>query len=287
MENLAKDLILRFGVLKAARDGYWLQVWREVRQYVMPTYSDYLCEGGVRGDLIFDSTAIEARKRLAAGIYNWMAPPDKRWFELVPQEDELAKDEEVKDYFSEVTKRVAFAMANSNWSTVLIQVLNNLACGLDGIVYCEDGGEDALVNFRSFPVETICYSENSKGFVDTVFRETEWTARQILQEFGRDGNIPEKYHQEAGDPQKCDQKHKTVRRISNVRSFLFGILRTQSTRARPSHSFTGGTSSRRATVTAISLMDTSSSSHPGVNRGPQKHTGMVISSGRSVPWLLS
>ena len=210
MENLAKDLILRFGVLKAARDGYWLQVWREVRQYVMPTYSDHLCEGGVRGDLIFDSTAIEARKRLAAGIYNWMAPPDKRWFELVPQEDELAKDEEVKDYFSEVTKRVAFAMANSNWSTVLIQVLNNLACGLDGIVYCEDGGEDALVNFRSFPVETICYSENSKGFVDTVFRETEWTARQILQEFGRDGNIPEKYHQEAGDPQRCDQKHKLL-----------------------------------------------------------------------------
>ena len=38
-------IVQRYNNLKSLRDGYWLSVWREVRQYVMPTYSDYLTEG--------------------------------------------------------------------------------------------------------------------------------------------------------------------------------------------------------------------------------------------------
>ncbi len=208
-----KEILDRYSSLKALRDGYWLQVWREVRQYVMPTYSDFLTEGGSRGRNVFDTTAIEARKRLAAGMYNWMAPPDKRWFEVVAQDDELAKDEEVKDYFSEVTKVIAFAMANSNWASVLIQVLNNLACGLDGVIYCEDGGVHSVLNFRSFPVETVCYAENSQGRVDTVFRELEMTSRQLYQEFGNEKRLPEKIVEEARDPKRCDRKHKVLHTV--------------------------------------------------------------------------
>lgn len=208
----SKKIIQRYESLKSLRDGFWLQVWREVRQYVMPTYSDYLTEGGSRGMNIFDTTAIEARKRLAAGMYNWMAPPDKRWFEVVPQNDELAKDEEVKDYFSEVTKIIAFAMANSNWSTVLIQVLNNLACGLDGVVYCEDGGKAGILNFKSFPIETICYAEDSSGKVDTVFRELSMTNRQLLQEFESD-HLPERIKKEANDSKLQDKKRQVLHAV--------------------------------------------------------------------------
>ena len=55
----------------------------------------------------------------------------------------------------------------------------------------------------------------------------------------------------------------------------------------PSHSFTFGTSSSFATVGAISRMDVPCSSLPSANFGPQIHTGIVISSGVSVPWLRS
>lgn len=205
------EIISRYNSLRAARDASWLSVWREVRHYVMPTYSDFLPEGGPRGEHLYDTTAIEARKRLAAGMYNWMAPPDKRWFEVVPADEDLQKNEEVKDYFSEVTKVISFTMANSNWSSVLIQVLNNLACGLDGIVYCEDGGDDSVLNFRSFPVETVCYSENAKGRVDSVYRESEMTARQILQEFG--SSTPPKIREEAANPNLQDKKHRILHAV--------------------------------------------------------------------------
>lgn len=205
------EIIARYNSLRATRDASWLSVWREVRHYVMPTYSDFLPEGGPRGEQLYDTTAIEARKRLAAGMYNWMAPPDKRWFEVVPADEDLQKDEEVKDYFSEVTKVISFTMANSNWSSVLIQVLNNLACGLDGIVYCEDGGDDSVLNFRSFPVETVCYSENAKGRVDSVYRESEMTARQILQEFG--SSTPPKIREEAANPNLQNKKHRILHAV--------------------------------------------------------------------------
>lgn len=205
------EIISRYNSLRAARDASWLSVWREVRHYVMPTYSNFLPEGGPRGEHLYDTTAIEARKRLAAGMYNWMAPPDKRWFEVVPADEDLQKNEEVKDYFSEVTKVISFTMANSNWSSVLIQVLNNLACGLDGIVYCEDGGDDSVLNFRSFPVETVCYSENAKGRVDSVYRESEMTARQILQEYG--SSTPPKIREEAANPNLQNKKHRILHAV--------------------------------------------------------------------------
>jgi len=205
-----KGIIERYSSLKASRDGYWLSVWREVRQYVMPTYSDFLTEGGARGQNIYDTTAIEARQRLASGMYNWMAPPDKRWFDLVPQDEELSKDEEVKDYFGEVTKEIAFAMANSNWASVLIQALNNLACGLDGIVYCEEG-DGTLLNFRSFPVETVCYAADWRGEIDTVYREFEMTARQMAQEF-REG-IPDTVKREADGDKTKEKKHRILHAV--------------------------------------------------------------------------
>ncbi len=207
-----KEIINRFNKLKCRRDGFWLDTWREVRKYVYPTYSDYKQEGGARGAEIFDTTAIKSRQRLAAGIYNWMAPPDKRWFEMVPADEELAKDEEVKDFFSEATKVISFCMANSNWPTVLIQTLNELSAGLDGVVYSEDGGMDAVLNFRSFPVETVAYAENSKGMVDTVFREVRWTARQIAQEFGVE-KLPEKIRKAAGDEKRQDEEFNLIHAV--------------------------------------------------------------------------
>ena len=184
-------IIERYNKLKSVHDGYWLSLWRDVRTYVYPNYSDYKTEGSIRTAEIFDATAIEARVRLAAGIYNWGAPPDKRWFELIAADDELAKDEEVKNYFSEVTKTIREAIANSNWPTVFVKALNELACGLDGIVFVEDGGVEMPLAFSMFPVEQVVYANNSKGKVDTVFRECKMSARQIVQEFG-EKNLPEK-----------------------------------------------------------------------------------------------
>lgn len=196
-------IIARFEKLKSTRDGAWLEVWRQARKFCMPTENHEVSEGGVRGMDIFDTTAIKARQRLAAGMYNWMAPPEQRWFELQPSDKELEGDEEVKEFFAKSTRIVAEALANSNWPSVLIETLNNLACGLDGIIYCEDCPEPDLLNFRCYPVEQVCYLESSKGKVDTVFVEMKLTARQLLQEFDEE-KLPQKVIDDGKDLRRQD-----------------------------------------------------------------------------------
>lgn len=178
----------------------------------MPTEQPDLPEGGERSGELFDTTAIRARQRLAAGMYNWMAPPEQRWFELQPSDYEMAKDDEVKAFFAKSTRIVAEAMANSNWPSVLIEVLNNLACGLDGIVYCEDCPEPELLNFRCYPVEMVCYAESSKGKVDTVFVEFKMTARQLLQEF-KEEDLPESVAADAKEPRKQDTEYSILHAV--------------------------------------------------------------------------
>lgn len=202
-----QKILSRYQQLKSARDGAWLAVWRDVRRYVYPQYSDYLPEGGTRGEEIFDSSAITCRARLAAGMYSWMLDPTKRLIELMPADEFLDDDDDVKEYFSALTRAVISLMANSNWQTVTIQMLNSIAAGLVGVVFAEDPGADSPVNLKSFPIESICYSENSRGVVDTVFRETEMTAEQIVEEFD-EKMVPEIIRDEAADPKRQDKKHR-------------------------------------------------------------------------------
>lgn len=202
-------IISRFEKLKASRDGNWLNTWRLARKFCMPTEQLDRPAGDVRGEDIFDTTAIKARQRLAAGMYNWMAPPEQRWFELQPADKELAKDEKVKEFFAKSTRIVAEALANSNWPSVLIETLNNLACGLDGIVYCEDCPEPDLLTFRCYPVESVCYLESAKGKVDTIFVELKMTARQMLQEFDQ-GKLPDKVLDDAKDERRQDTEYKLI-----------------------------------------------------------------------------
>lgn len=197
------EIISRFERLKSARDGSWMHTWETARRFCMPTEMFDRQAGDVRGSDIFDTTAILARERLAAGMYNWMAPPEQRWFELQVSDRELEKDDEVKAFFADATKLVAEAMANSNWPSILIETLNHLACGLDGIVYCEESPDQDQIVFRCYPVEKVCYAESSKGKVDTVFVEISMSARQMVQQFD-EKNLPEKVLADAADPRRQD-----------------------------------------------------------------------------------
>lgn len=205
-------IIARFEKLKATRDGAWLETWRQARKFSMPTENFDGSTGTVRGEDIFDTTSIKARQRLAAGMYNWMAPPEQRWFELQPSDKELAKDSQIKDFFAESTRTIAEALANSNWPSVLIEALNNLACGLDAVVYCEDSAADDLLTFRNYPIENVCYCESAKGKVDTVFVEIKMTSRQMLQEFD-ETKLPEKVLTDAKDTRLQDNEYKILHAV--------------------------------------------------------------------------
>lgn len=203
-----EGVIKRYQQSKSHHDGLWLSTWRDVRKYCYPSYSDFLVEGGTRGRYLFDVTAVECRQRLAAGMYNWMAPPDKRWFEIVPGDKDLADNEDVKEYFGYCTKAISLALANSNWPGALIDALNNLACGLDAVVYVED--QTSKISFKTYPIESVCYTRDPFGRVDAVFVEVEMTAKNLADN-GFD--LTEEQSCCAKDASRCDQKFKILHAV--------------------------------------------------------------------------
>lgn len=205
------DILQRYNHLRSIRDGYWLDTWREVRHYCYPNEEEGLTEGGKRGTEIFDTTAITSCQRLASGIYAWMLDPAKRMIEIIAADKELQKKSDVKQFYAALSKKLLEKIANSNYATIVQKMLKTCACGIDGVVYLESG-MDGTVRFQHIPIESVCYQENSDGRVNTVFREMNMTAIQILEKFAND-NIPDKIRQEAADPKRMDTKHKILHAV--------------------------------------------------------------------------
>jgi len=71
--------------------------------------------------------------------------------------------------------------------------------------------DDSLV-YRSYHVGDIAFAQNSKGLIDTVFRDIYYTARQAVQEFGEE-NLPDKVNKMAQNPTDANQKVKFIHAV--------------------------------------------------------------------------
>jgi hypothetical protein len=179
-------LLVRYNKAKADHDSLWLPNWREARDYSYPSMNDTILPGQKVGDKLFDTTAIEANERYASGVYSWCCPPDKRWFEVQPQIEELKKLDPVRWYYAEVNRIIYDAINNSNWSMMFHESALNMGSIGTAVLYMEEG-DSTLLNFLGLSIEKVCILEDKEQRVDTVFREFEYTARQCLQEFGEEG----------------------------------------------------------------------------------------------------
>lgn len=180
-----QQIIQRYNGLKSERDGQWLNRWREARKYCQPYKVDNLQPGDNGGDSTYDPTAIQANIKHASGIYAWMCPSDKRWFEIVPQDIELSNVDSVKWWYATASRILYDALNNSNWPLMFHESALNLGPTGAGVIYSEPG-DRTLLNFLSMNIEKIVILEDKEQRVDTVFREFEYTARQCVQEFGFD-----------------------------------------------------------------------------------------------------
>lgn len=208
MASESESIVRRYNALKSVRDGYWKNLWDSVRRYVMPDEKSDLPEGAQTRCRIYDTTAIEARGRLASGMYTWMAPGDRKWFRLVPMDRRLSGNPKVESWFRSATELLSEALADSNFPGELVKSLNDLACGIDAVLYCEEDPKSGGLVFRCYPVESVCCQRDSRDRLDTVFREFSMTSRQAAEYFSaKDDNLPSSIREEAESDDRCDRQN--------------------------------------------------------------------------------
>lgn len=193
MTEIVDALNKRLSHLMGER-GTWEYHWQEIADFVLPRRGDFQrfhTPGQKRDNRLFDSTAAMACEHLASGLYSMMTNPAQDWFELRPEEDELAELEPVQSWLETVQRRMyaTFASRGSRFYARVHELYVDLAAFGTACFYVEDQpGQD--IYFSTRHLGEIFVAQNGLEQIDTVFRRWNMSARGAAGLFGIDKVSP-------------------------------------------------------------------------------------------------
>ena len=166
----------------------WEQHWEEVAERCLPRASGFTKkkqDGTKRNEKAIDSTPILALERFAAAMESVITPRTQTWHGL--QNERFADDNEVQKYYEACTKilfRVRYA-PQANFANQMSENYVSIGAFGNGCVFVDEVPGKGI-RYICYPLQEIYFEENYQGLVDLVHRKFCLTARQAVQQFGRD-----------------------------------------------------------------------------------------------------
>lgn len=187
--KLTKDRALtRWSALKSERSS-WDTHWREISDYLLPRagrfYTSDRNRGNRRHNNIYDSTGTRSLRVLAAGMMAGMTSPARPWFRLTTSDPDLDESAAVKQWLSDVQRKMLMVFAKGNTYRALhsmYEELGGFGTGADIIL------PDYNNILHHYPLTTgeYCIATDYRGQVNTLYREFDKTVGELVAEFGRD-----------------------------------------------------------------------------------------------------
>ena len=177
----------------------------EVFNYVksdLQELADYFCPNSVRfiarnankvrqkSKKIIDSTPLIALRNFSSGMMSGASSPTSRWFKTGVLNKDVENSHAVKDWCfkqAELTRKILNA---SNFYQVLPEVYKQLGVFSFSALALESDFEN-VVNFKNLPIGSYYFARNKCGKIDTFCRTYMLSAKNIVDEFGKE-NCSEK-----------------------------------------------------------------------------------------------
>ena len=180
------QLQTRWVSLQSERSS-WINHWRELSDYLMPRsarfYKSDRNKGTKKHNAIFDNTATRSLRVLAAGMMSGMTSPARPWFRLALPDEELMDYGPVKEWLSDVQRRMLNVFARSNTYLILHGIYEELgAFGTSSAIMLDD--YDSVIHHYQAPVGEFAIASDYRGRVNTLYREFEKTVGELVGEFG-------------------------------------------------------------------------------------------------------
>ncbi len=191
----------------------WDSQYQDCADYAMPQNNQITrkhAKGQVEDDL-FDTTAEESNIQLAAGLYSFMFPTEGRAFVLEIDDEELSENDNVQQWLEKTTRIIHKYLVSSNFREAFFEFLKSLGCFGTACLY-EEKGKKTVITFINHFMANIFIAVNSDDIVDTVFRRFEYTARQAVQEFGKE-NLGEKIMKAYNSPKMRKKKFRFIHAV--------------------------------------------------------------------------
>jgi hypothetical protein len=188
-------LIKRNDKLKEIRQMYE-PLWEEIAAYILPgrVGVGYKPTPGAKQTKdIYDSSAIFSNDQLAAFMCGTMTPSSLIWAYLKLANEELNHVKEVMDWLEECSYRLHITRKRSNFYAEAPELYTDLGAFGEGCIFVEENPIKTIgfngLYYKTLANSEYCTAEDKQGFVDTVFREFNLSARAAYQEWGE--NLPE------------------------------------------------------------------------------------------------
>lgn len=195
-QNLVEQILQR--AEKCTTDRGTLEShWEEIAERVMPDYAGAFTgrgintrtEGEKRTDKMLDSTAANANVRFASAMESMLTPRNSTWHALMPSDESLRRNREVRLYFEEVT-RLLFRYRYASYANFASQNHENyMGLGAFGtgclfIDSLQSPIHGQGLRYRAIHLGEIFFKENHQGIIDTAYRVFPMDARQAYQKWG-------------------------------------------------------------------------------------------------------
>lgn len=168
--------------------------WQESTDMALPRISDFTRsrpgQDKIRSIKSYDGTARSALRLASDGYQGWMVPKNSPWFKIDLQNRKLMELPGVREWLQECEEIVYSELARSNFYEQIGEVIDTGLCiGTAGLHVDRDHDRDVEV-FRTYHPKELYIAEDNHGRVGTVVREFWMTGVQLLEEFEKDGAVP-------------------------------------------------------------------------------------------------
>lgn len=203
-----EQVIQQFNQLRGNR-GNWESHWEEIAERVLPRHIGFngaRSDGEKKTQKVFDSKPMVALERFAAVMDSMLTPRAQKWHNLKTTDEALNRDFAVQDWFYRVNNILYSARYSpkANFAGQNFERWMSVGAFGTGSLFT-DFEPGSGFRYRCVNLKDTYFLENHQGVIDTVFRSLKYTARQIVQRWGKE-NLPEKVLKAYEDPKRQNEK---------------------------------------------------------------------------------
>ena len=172
-----------------AEKRQWHPMYQLIGEYVMTRKQNFQISGQPGEFLteqLFSSVAPNSNQRMASAMIGNLWPNGARSVRLVRPRN-IPNTKENKDFYDEQTDifvDVLDAQETGTMTALQEYMLDQGAFGISGVQVNKTGDLTDPLRVSALNVKYFLIDEDKDGFVDTVFVDKVWTAKQIVEEYG-------------------------------------------------------------------------------------------------------
>lgn len=211
MTARAVDLVERFQRMEARRSQWddWFQVLADVFLPNQADFTTHHSRGKRRDTRNFENSHRVAARNFATTIDTFIGPQSKEQLTVVPDDEELAERDDVREWLDIVRSRMWRAMnrTSARRKQAKAETDNSLVVLGTGVLFIgENAARDGLL-FRSHHLRDVVLGESAAGEVDRLGFRRRLTVRQAAEEYGEE-NLGQRTREELTKTGPRDVDHK-------------------------------------------------------------------------------